>query len=220
MGLRLIVIVLSIVFIILFVMGMAVGYYIALYQLKETELLALGAFAFAFLTWFGSGTSMLALLRDWFKDRREQESKPTLKYGDTVYTKAHVKTHGEEYDQLTYYLQIVMSSGEGMATDCHAFLSVPGLDIRHWSMFWNDGHLTSISIGDEENLHLFTVYDYQQYKKLLWHNPTVDYLIKDTGNFKDIVENQLDVRLVANGRTPKKRFRKTIKQIVEQAIEA
>jgi hypothetical protein len=50
MGFNLIIIVLSIVFFIPFIMGMAVGYYVALYQLKETGLLTLGAFAFAFLT--------------------------------------------------------------------------------------------------------------------------------------------------------------------------
>jgi len=45
-------------------MGMAVGYYIAIYQLNQIGLLALGAFGFAFLTWIGSSADLLGLLRE------------------------------------------------------------------------------------------------------------------------------------------------------------
>ena len=68
----------GIIFAILFVMGMAVGYYIAIYQLNQIGLLALGAFGFAFLTWVGSGADLLGLLREWYKDKRAEEKMPIL----------------------------------------------------------------------------------------------------------------------------------------------
>jgi hypothetical protein len=208
MQLRLMIIIFGLVFTVLFIMGAAVGYYAALFQLKQTELLALGAFAFAFLTWFGSGTSMIGLLRDWYKDKREQESKPTLEYGDVVVTKIPTKTHNEEYDTLNYFLNIIMSSGEGVATDCHAFLSVPKLGIEHWPLFWGDGPAQIVSIGDKEKLHLFTVYDYHRYKSLLWHNPTMNYLKKDDRRYEDIIDSELEVKLVTMARKPKEPFTK------------
>ena len=89
MRLWIIIPVFTIIFAFIFVMGMAVGYYYALSLMNKIELLALGAFAFAFLTWVGSGADILGLLREWYKDKKEEEKIPNLKYGSLVFTKSH-----------------------------------------------------------------------------------------------------------------------------------
>lgn len=69
------VVIFAIVFGFIFLAGMVVGYYYALSLMNKTIILALGAFGFAFLTWVGSGADLLGLLRGWYKDRREQETR-------------------------------------------------------------------------------------------------------------------------------------------------
>jgi hypothetical protein len=110
-----------VIFAFIFVMGMAVGYYLALSLMNKIALLAIGAFGFAFLAWVGSGADLLGLLRDWYKDKKEEVKIPNLKYGNLVFTKSHEPTGGEDYDTLRYYLKIIMSNGLGMATGCLIF---------------------------------------------------------------------------------------------------
>lgn len=149
-------------------MGMAVGYYLALSLMNKIALLAIGAFGFAFIAWVGSGADLLGLLREWYKDKKEEEKTPNLKYGSLVFTESHEPMGGEDYNTFRYYLKIIMSSGLGMATGCHAFIDVSQAMIKHLSPPWQNGNVREISIGDEENLLLFTVYSYKDSKKILW----------------------------------------------------
>jgi len=59
--------------IILFIVGVAGGFYLAIYiQQTQTELLAVVAIIFVFLMWFGSGADILGILRDWYKETCEK----------------------------------------------------------------------------------------------------------------------------------------------------
>jgi hypothetical protein len=101
---------------------------------------------------------------------REAEKTPILNYADLVYTKIHRPTGGEDYDTLTYYLKIVKSSGLGVAEGCHAFIDLPQTNLKHLSASWSDGTTRKISIGYEENLHLFTIESSMDSRKILWHS--------------------------------------------------
>jgi len=56
----------------IFVLGLSGGFYIALYTQSQIALLAGIAVLFAFLTWLGSGTDIITLLRDWYKEGQQK----------------------------------------------------------------------------------------------------------------------------------------------------
>ncbi len=51
------------------------GYYVALCQQQQYQVLLLGAVALAILAWLGSGADLLGLLRELYRDRKEAEEK-------------------------------------------------------------------------------------------------------------------------------------------------
>src|SRR5208337_241098 len=55
--------------------GFAGGFYLSLLLAKQLILLCVAAFAFAFLTWLGSGADFIGLFRDVVKQSREEESR-------------------------------------------------------------------------------------------------------------------------------------------------
>jgi ABC-type proline/glycine betaine transport system permease subunit len=55
--------------------GAVGGYYVALWQQQQYQVLLLGAVALAILAWLGSGADLLGLLRELYKDRKEAEEK-------------------------------------------------------------------------------------------------------------------------------------------------
>lgn len=59
-----------IVYLIVFLVGITGGFYLALYFQNQIALLAGIAVLFAFLTWLGSGADLLGLLREWYKETR------------------------------------------------------------------------------------------------------------------------------------------------------
>jgi hypothetical protein len=59
------------VYLVVFIIGVAGGFYLAIYLQNQIALLAGVAILFAFLTWLGSGAELLGLLREWYKERRE-----------------------------------------------------------------------------------------------------------------------------------------------------
>jgi len=57
-----------VVCLVVFLLGLSGGFYLALYTQSQIALLAGIAVLLAFLTWFGSGTDIITLLRDWYKE--------------------------------------------------------------------------------------------------------------------------------------------------------
>jgi membrane protein implicated in regulation of membrane protease activity len=94
MKLRIIIPVFAIIFAVIFVAGMAIGYYLALSLMNKIALLALGAFGFAFVTWVGSGADLLGLLREWYKEKKEEEKIPVLEYDGNFRTRDHTEEIG------------------------------------------------------------------------------------------------------------------------------
>jgi ribosomal protein L15 len=72
-----------------------------------------------------------------------------------------------------------------------------------------------ISIGDEENLLLFTVYSFKDSKKIFWLTSS-DYL-EEKGEYNVIRNYTLNVKLIANGKVPKHPFSEKIEDIVSRA---
>ena len=70
------------VYILLFVLcgtiGFVGGFYLAVWFQKQIEVLVGAAVVLAVLTWLGSGADFLDLLRDWYKEKRDEELVPRL----------------------------------------------------------------------------------------------------------------------------------------------
>ncbi len=215
------VIVFAVVFGISLLIGAAAGYYLALYQLGKPELLALGAFGFAFLTWIGSGADLLGLLREWYKDKQQERRTPVLKYGDIIMTKNILKEHSEEFTRYVYYLRIIMSSGEGMATNCHGFIDVPKAGIRHLPIVWTI-EKNNIPIGDLEDAYLFAIDEHLSMNGVYWYRLDSNEILtfmENTVGYGNIVDSKLQLKLVSDGKVPDKPFIKTIREIRENAQE-
>lgn len=60
------------VFAAIFILGLSGGFYLALYTQSQVALLAGIAVLFAFLTWLGSGTEIITLIRDWYKEGQQK----------------------------------------------------------------------------------------------------------------------------------------------------
>lgn len=102
-----------------------------------------------------------------------------------------------------------------MATGCHAFIDVPQANIKHLFASWNDGTVREITIGYEENLHLFTIESSKDSREILWLTPS-DYL-EVRGKYDDVREYTLTVRLASNNACVPQPFTKKIEEIISQA---
>jgi hypothetical protein len=98
-------------FLLLVGIGFAGGFYTAVALQKQIEVLVGAAIVLAVLTWIGSGADLLNLLREWYKDRREQETIPSLVF-DGFYKKKN-KTFPKE----DYFIKVSREGGEGKAEE-------------------------------------------------------------------------------------------------------
>ena len=102
-----------------------------------------------------------------------------------------------------------------MATGCHAFIDVPKAELNHLSASWNDVTVREISIGYEENLHLFTIESSKDSRKILWLTQS-DYL-EEAGKYDDVENYMLTVKLASNNAYVPQPFTKKIGEIISQA---
>jgi amino acid transporter len=68
----------AIIIIVLIGIGFSAGFYTSNFFQKQIEVLIGAAVVLAVLTWVGSATDLLGLLRDWERDKREEERIPIL----------------------------------------------------------------------------------------------------------------------------------------------
>ena len=206
MGKKLTIIVFGIVFGVLLLIGMAVGYYMALYNLDKTELLILGAFGFAFLTWVGSGVDLLGLLREWYKDKREAERTPTINQTGVFRTENPEAVHGEKYIESIYYLQVKLVSGDGMVNNCRASVTVQQTPLTYLCGTWRLSKYESISISKArpEYLELFRLREYEDDRARQFVFYSASSLTDDFIQSFDIAENVIMVTWGSeNGNIPK-----------------
>jgi hypothetical protein len=73
-----------------FILGVGLGFYAyGVYQ-QKLEVLVPVAIVLGILTWFGSATDILGLLREWYKDKKEEERRVKAQPKFTI-------THDERY---------------------------------------------------------------------------------------------------------------------------
>lgn len=198
---------------------MAIGYYMALYNLDKTELLVLGAFGFAFLTWMGSGADILGILQDWYRRKIEAERTPTIDYRGVFKINYQEESGGRKYINTTYYLRIEMVSGVGMINNCRASITVQQTPVSYAYGTWRGTTSASVSISKArpEFLELFTVNERDDgFKKFIFYSASAHGAVVEP--YTDtIVGNVLSIIWGSeNGNMPEL-YTKTIQNIMDEA---
>lgn len=161
--------------------GFFIGFAVELYSQNNSLLLAVIAISLAIITWIGSGSDILGLLRDMYKDQQEAKRKPTLALGNILVTENKLGI-GRKYNEITYSIRVSIFSGEGIVDDCHLYLDIKGTKIRHYPTVWNDSNIRYMPISEFEDVKLFLVSDYSGKQELVFSsislNPNIEYPIR------------------------------------------
>jgi hypothetical protein len=200
--------------------GIFIGYSLALYLQNNALLLAGIAIALAAVTWIGSGTDIMGLLRDMYRESQEEKRKPTLAFGD-ISVQKRVLESGKTYNQDTYSIRVSIATGEGIVDDCHLYLDIKGTPIRHFPTVWTDSAIRYMPISEFEDAKLFTMSDYYGKKELIFSsqslNPTEYPPRSKNVSLEEIIDKDMIITLrVRNGNIPKP-LTMTIKQILAEA---
>jgi hypothetical protein len=125
-------------------LGFTGGFYLATALQKQIEALIGAAIVLGFLTWLGSGTDFLRLVREWYKDKREEEMAPKLEFRSFV-------TNAIE---SSYYVRI-KNVKERVATECQGYLTIEGTEVTHIPSTWKENVEPTITISEQSDLFLF-----------------------------------------------------------------
>ena len=129
------------------IVGFTGGFYLATALQKQIEALIGAAVILAILTWIGTGADFLGLLREWWKEKKEEEKTPTLEAG-----KIYKNTDN------AYFLTLRKVKGDGLVEGCAAYLTVQGTSINNSSSVWEHAARREYDIGTRQGLRLFRVY--------------------------------------------------------------
>jgi hypothetical protein len=200
--------------------GIFLGYSLALYLQNNALLLAGIAIALAAVTWIGSGTDIMGLLREMWKEKQEEKRKPTLTFDD-ISVQKRVLESGKRYNQDTYSIRVSIVTGVGIVDDCHLYLDVKGTPIRHFPTVWTDSDIRYMPISEFEDAKLFTMSDYSGKKELtFWSrslNPNEYPTRTETIVLEEIIDKEMILTLrTRNGNLPES-LTMTIKQIMVEA---
>ena len=141
----------------LIAIGVAGGFYFATALQKQIEALIGAAVVIGFLTWFGSGADLMGLLRDWYKEKREDARIPTLIFDGFTKNDEVLMSGPNELHKHTYFVRVRKSTGEGYAEQCEGFLTVNGTNINNAPTVWSHANVRHYDIGGRMDLRLFTI---------------------------------------------------------------
>ena len=190
-----------VVFLVILGIGFAAGFYLSNYLQNQIQILIGAAIVLAILTWVGSGTDILGLLRDWFREQREEERIPVLVFAE--FTKTEVwKNLAEEGEYISYFVIVKKIKGEGFAKHCEGFLTVEGTAISNAPTVWAHADARHYDIAGRMDLRLFTVHS--KTKEILFPsahlNEGFEVAIK---SYNDFVNKELKIEIHADkGRLP------------------
>ena len=98
-------------FLVILGIGFAAGSYLSNYLQNQIQVLIGAAIVLAVLTWIGSGTDISGLLRDWFREKREEERIPVLAFAGFTKTDDWINL-AEEGEYISYFVIVKKTKGE------------------------------------------------------------------------------------------------------------
>lgn len=112
--------------------GFTGGFYIAVALQKQIQVLIGAAIVLAVLTWIGSGADLLGLLREWYKDKREEERVPKLGFDEFFKIDSQEAGATGELNATRYFVKIINtnSRSEGIAGICQGFVILRNKNIQ------------------------------------------------------------------------------------------
>jgi hypothetical protein len=141
----------------LIAIGVAGGFYFATALQKQIEALIGAAVVIGFLTWLGSGADLLGLLREWFKEKREEERIPQLVFDGFTRSDELFMSGATELHKYTYFVRVRKTAGDGYAEQCEGFLTVNGTNISNAPTVGAHANVRRYDIGGRMDLRLFTI---------------------------------------------------------------
>lgn len=199
--------------------GFFFGFTVELYSQGNSLLLAAIAISLAIITWIGSGSDILGLLRDMYKDQQEAKRKPTLALENILVTVNKLEI-GRKYNEDTYSVRVSIFSGEGIVDDCHLYLDIRGTKIRHFPTVWVDSNIRDMRISEFEDAKLFSVRDGDGKKELVFWStslsPLIEYPIRtETIPFEEMIDKEVTITVRARNANLPEPLKKTIKEIID-----
>ena len=202
--------------------GFFIGFAVELYSQGNSLLLATIAISLAIITWVGSGTDILGLLRDMYRDNQEAKRKPTIAL-DNISVAENTENRaeiGRKYSENTYSIRVSIISGEGIVDDCHLYLDIKGTKIRHFPTVWDDSNIRYMPISEFEDAKLFSVSDYYGKKELVfWSislNPNIEYPIRSERiPYEEMIDKEMIITVRARNANLPEPLTKTIKEIID-----
>jgi hypothetical protein len=201
--------------------GFFTGFVVELYSQNNSLLLAAIAISLAIVAWVGSGSDILGLLRDMYKDSQEAKRKPTLGLGDILVVEKKLEK-GRNYNEHIYTIRTSILRGEGIVDDCHLYLDIKGTKIRHFPTVWMDSNARYMPISEFEDARLFSISDYSGKQELVfWStplNPSIEYPIRaESVPLDEMLDKELTVTVRARNANLPEPLRKTVKEIIKKS---
>jgi hypothetical protein len=199
--------------------GFAGGFYTAVALQKQIEVLVGAAIVLAVLTWIGSGADLLGLLREWYKDQREQETIPSLIFNGFYEKKTETFPFSENY-----FVKVSRKGGEGKAEHVTGHVGIKDkLELKEAR--WSSSNMNfNLDITTHKYLSLFALSKYKEKTIITFHGvfynpnePDYERLMENSAyeNYKD---SELIVEIYASrGRIKKNHLEKKIADIVQEA---
>lgn len=204
--------------------GFAGGFYFAVALQRQIEVLVGAAIVLAVLTWLGSGAELLGLVRDWFKDQREQESIPSLAFNGFWKKKAEV---GFPQGLQQYFIKVSREGGEGETEGVTGHVGITNkLELKEgaWLGGGDEYVVRKVNIITNKYLVLFSTSEYKG-KTLIGFYGTVydpnkpDYEAQlEKSSYENYKKDTLIVKIYASrGRIKKNHMEKGIEDIINEA---
>jgi hypothetical protein len=128
----------------------------------------------------------------------------------------------ERHNETAYYLRITKKKGAGRLEECEGFLSFSNR--KHVPTVWEGPNYQKIrSISLQDDLRLFNISEDKKEILILRKPDNIDtnmpYAMFTT-DIEEVLDTKLSVRLGSkSGNIPDKPFEKTIRQIIDSAIQ-
>jgi len=206
-----------VVFLVILGIGFAAGFYLSNYLQNQIQVLIGAAIVLAVLTWIGSGTDILGLLRDWFREKREEERIPVLAFAGFTKTDDWINL-AEEGEYISYFVIVKKTKGEGFAKDCEGFLTVEGTAISNAPTVWAHADARHYDIGGRMDLRLFTVRN--KAKEILFPSAHLNEGFVPTAKpYNDFINKELKIEIHSDKGRPPQDLIVRIQDIITAAKE-
>lgn len=189
-------------------LSFAGGFYFSTLLQGQNQVLSIVAIIIAFLTWLGSGADFIGLFREWMKDKEDKRNTGKLEYDAKIEI-----TVG---DTSMYYLRIRNVTQGTTIINCKSSLYMQGYNLIH--LLWRSNNISNVNVKSRDEILLFLVKIVQNEKYIIF-----DYSKRETKRYKRYFEfenKEIVIEFVCEkGFLPTEYYRKTVKKIIDNAIE-